>query len=50
VPIFAGEARVVAAINIGTQVARTTKSELLQQFLPVLRRASKNISSCLGHL
>jgi IclR family pca regulon transcriptional regulator len=50
VPIFAGGARVVAAINIGTQVARTTKSELLQQFLPVLRRASKNISSYLGHL
>jgi IclR family transcriptional regulator, pca regulon regulatory protein len=50
VPIFAGGGRVVAAINIGTQVARTTKSELLQQFLPVLRRASKNISSCLGHL
>jgi IclR family transcriptional regulator, pca regulon regulatory protein len=50
VPVLAGGARVVAAINIGTQVARTTKSELLQQFLPVLRKASKNISSCLGHL
>jgi IclR family pca regulon transcriptional regulator len=50
VPVFAGGARAVAAINIGTQVARTTKSELLQQFLPVLRKASKNISSCLGHL
>jgi IclR family transcriptional regulator, pca regulon regulatory protein len=50
VPVFAGGARAVAAINIGTQVTRTTKSELLQQFLPVLRKASKKISSCLGHL
>ena len=50
VPVFVGGARAVAAINIGTQVARTTKSDLLQQFLPVLRKASKNISSCLGHL
>lgn len=50
VPVFAGGTGAVAAINIGTQVARTTKSELLQQFLPVLRKASKNISSCLGHL
>jgi IclR family pca regulon transcriptional regulator len=49
VPVFAGGARAVAAINIGTQAARTTKSELLQQFLPVLRKAAKNISSCLGH-
>ncbi|MGA8654689.1 MAG: IclR family transcriptional regulator C-terminal domain-containing protein [Chthoniobacterales bacterium] len=49
VPVFAGGARAVAAINIGTQVTRTTKSELLQQFLPVLRKASKKISACLGH-
>jgi IclR family pca regulon transcriptional regulator len=50
VPVFAGGAKVVAAINIGTQAARTSKSELLQQFLPVLRKASKDISSCLGRL
>ena len=50
VPVFAGGARAVAAINIGTQAARITKSEVLQQFLPVLRKAAKNISSCLGHL
>jgi IclR family transcriptional regulator, pca regulon regulatory protein len=49
VPVFAGGPRVIAAINIGTQAARTTKSQLLQQFLPVLRKASKNISSFLGH-
>src|SRR5215469_7038334 len=48
VPVFAGGGRVVAAINLGTQVARTTKSVLLQEFLPVLRKASSNISACLG--
>lgn len=50
VPVFSGGGRAVAAINIGTQAARTNKSELLQRFLPVLQRAAKNISSCLGHL
>jgi IclR family transcriptional regulator, pca regulon regulatory protein len=50
VPVFASGGRVVAAINIGTQAARITKGEVLQQFLPVLRKAAKNISSCLGHL
>jgi IclR family pca regulon transcriptional regulator len=50
VPLFAGGGRVIAAINIGTQAARIPKSEVLQQFLPVLRKAAKNISSCLGHL
>jgi IclR family pca regulon transcriptional regulator len=50
VPVFAGAGRTIAAINIGTQAARITKGEVLQQFLPVLRKAAKNISSCLGHL
>ena len=50
VPVFASGGRAVAAINIGTQAARITKGEVLQQFLPVLRKAAKNISSCLGHL
>jgi IclR family transcriptional regulator, pca regulon regulatory protein len=50
VPVFAGRGRAVAAINIGTQAARTTKTQLLQEYLPVLRKAAKNISSCLGHL
>jgi IclR family transcriptional regulator, pca regulon regulatory protein len=49
VPVFAGRGRAVAAINIGTQAARTTKTQLLQEYLPVLRKAAKNISSCLGH-
>jgi IclR family transcriptional regulator, pca regulon regulatory protein len=50
VPVFAARGRAVAAINIGTQAARTTKTQLLQEYLPVLRKAAKNISSCLGHL
>jgi IclR family pca regulon transcriptional regulator len=50
VPVFAGGGRAVAAINIGTQAARITKGEVLQRFLPVLRKAAKSISSCLGHL
>jgi IclR family pca regulon transcriptional regulator len=50
VPVFASRNRAIAAINIGTQAARTAKSELVQHFLPVLRQAAKNISSCIGHL
>jgi IclR family transcriptional regulator, pca regulon regulatory protein len=50
VPVLAREGRAVAAINIGAHAARTTKSELLQRFLPVLRKAAKSISSCLGYL
>jgi IclR family pca regulon transcriptional regulator len=50
VPVFAGGGRAIAAINIGTQAARISKGEVLQRFLPVLRKAAKNISSCLGHL
>lgn len=49
VPVFAGGAKAVAAINIGTQAARTPKNELGQRFLPVLRKAAKSISACLGH-
>jgi IclR family transcriptional regulator, pca regulon regulatory protein len=49
VPVFAGGGKAVAAINIGTQAARTPKSELSQRFLPVLRKAAKSISACLGH-
>jgi len=50
VPVFGGRGKAVAAINVGTQAARTTKTQLLQEYLPVLRKAAKNISSCLGHL
>ena len=50
VPVFSAGGKAMAAVNIGTQAPRTTKSELLQRFLPVLQNAAKNISSCLGHL
>lgn len=50
VPVFASRSRAIAAINIGTQAARTSKTELQQHFLPILRTAAKNISSCIGHL
>ncbi|MFZ0502079.1 MAG: IclR family transcriptional regulator C-terminal domain-containing protein [Chthoniobacterales bacterium] len=50
VPIFSRGGKAVAAINIGTQAPRTSKTDLLQHFLPILQRAAKNISSCLGHL
>ncbi len=50
VPVLAGRARAVAAINIGTHATRTSKSEVMQRFLPVLQKAAKNISSCVGHL
>jgi IclR family transcriptional regulator, pca regulon regulatory protein len=50
VPVLAGRSRVIAAVNIGAQAARTSKIEILKNFLPVLRQAAKNISSCVGHL
>jgi IclR family transcriptional regulator, pca regulon regulatory protein len=50
VAVFSAGGRAVAAINIGTHVQRTAKAELLQHFLPVLQKAAKNISSCLGHV
>lgn len=50
VPVYAGGERVIGAINIGTQAARTAENVLLQDFLPILRKAAKDLSSCLGHL
>lgn len=50
VPVFAGRSRTVAAVNVSTQAARTTKAAMLQNFLPVLRQAAADISSCLGRI
>jgi IclR family transcriptional regulator, pca regulon regulatory protein len=50
VPIFSRGGKAVAAINIGTQAPRTAKTELLQHFLPILQKAAKQISACLGHI
>ncbi|MBV8416602.1 MAG: helix-turn-helix domain-containing protein [Verrucomicrobia bacterium] len=50
VPVLAGRSRTVAAVNVSTQAARTTKAAMLQNFLPVLRQAAADISSCLGRI
>ena len=50
VPVFAGGSRTVAAVNVSTQAARTSKAAMLQNFLPVLRQAASDISSCLGRI
>ena len=50
VPVLGREDRAVAAINIGAHAARTTKTALLQRYLPVLRKAAKSIATCLGYL
>ena len=50
VPVFAGRSRTVAAVNVSTQAARTSKAAMLQNFLPVLRQAATDISSCLGRI
>ena len=50
VPVFAGRSRTVAAVNVSTQAARTSKAAMLQNFLPVLRQAAADISSCLGRI
>ena len=50
VPVFAGRSRTVAAVNVSTQAARTSKAAMLQNFLPVLRQAATDISACLGRI
>ena len=50
VPVVDARSRTVAAVNVSTQAARTSKAAMLQNFLPVLRRAANDISSCLGHV
>ncbi len=43
VPLRNRVGKVIAAINVGTHAARTTKAEMLQQFLPVLRNTADAI-------
>jgi IclR family transcriptional regulator, pca regulon regulatory protein len=50
VPVVDGRSRTVAAVNVSTQAARTSKAAMLQNFLPALRRAATDISSCLGRV
>jgi IclR family transcriptional regulator, pca regulon regulatory protein len=47
VPVRSSGGRVVAAINISTQVGRVTKSQMLKDFLPVLRKAAQRIGAVL---
>ena len=47
VPVRSSGGRVVAAINISTQVGRVTKSQMLKEFLPVLRIAAHRIGAVL---
>lgn len=44
VPVRSPTGRVIAAINVSAQVARTTKTQLLRDFLPVLRQAAERIA------
>jgi IclR family transcriptional regulator, pca regulon regulatory protein len=50
VPVLDGRSRTVAAVNVSTQAARTSKAAMLENFLPILRRAATDISSCLGRI
>lgn len=50
VPVVDGRSRTVAAVNVSTQAARTSKAAMLQNFLPALRKAATDISSCLGRV
>ena len=47
VPVRSGSGRVVAAINVSTQVGRVTKSQMLKEFLPALRKAAQRIGAVL---
>ena len=47
VPVRSSGGRVLAAINISTQVGRVTKSQMLKDFLPVLRKAAQRIGTVL---
>lgn len=47
VPIIGSDGRVVAAVNISTNVATVSKEKLLKEFLPILKVAAKNIQASL---
>ncbi len=47
VPVVASEGRVAAALNVGTQAARVTISEMEKRFLPVLRAAARDLGMLL---
>jgi IclR family pca regulon transcriptional regulator len=47
VPVQRPDGAVVAAVNAGVHVARADSQTLLREFLPVLQRASENITAAL---
>jgi Bacterial transcriptional regulator len=40
-------ARVIAAINVSTQAGRVNKSQMVKEFLPLLRKAAQRIGAVL---
>lgn len=49
-PVRNASGRVVAAVNVGTQVGRTTEDEIHERFLPRLIDTAAEISHALGRL
>jgi IclR family pca regulon transcriptional regulator len=47
VPVRSSSGRTIAAINIGTQVARVTKAQMLKEFLPILRTTAQRLGAAL---
>ncbi|MBV9998961.1 MAG: IclR family transcriptional regulator, partial [Verrucomicrobia bacterium] len=47
VPVRSSGGRVVAAINVSTQAGRVNKSQMLKEFLPILRKAAQRIGTVL---
>jgi IclR family pca regulon transcriptional regulator len=47
VPLRNNTGRVVAAMHVSTQASRTTKRQMIEMFLPVLRKAAAEIRALL---
>lgn len=47
VPIHNGQGRIVAALNVSTQAGRTSRAEMIDNFLPVLRQAAADMRPLL---
>ncbi len=46
-PVFNASGRVVAALNVSAQASRTTKKQMVDKFLPVLRDAAREMRPLL---
>ncbi len=49
VPIWGRNRSVLAAINIGVQASRAEPKLMAREYVPILKRASKEISVSLGY-